>query len=201
MAVKAQIAAVAEQVCGEFSRKAHPSRTIRIGGRPFESTDGADGKGRCQEFVRECCQAAAPELRTKNWWGGSAAASERMLQRARRRTRKPQRGDLAYTDCGIYGHVIVLLGGGRYAENTGGGRGPGYHIGRLTDFAGRALRYYEIIANTAKRPRIILPDGRECDCQAEVRSDGRTWVQLQPLWTGLERGIDASEFPDAIKLQ
>jgi len=192
-----RVAEIAEQVCKWYAggdRGKH-----RIGLISIELTD----TGYCSEFVRECCEAAAetPDHGplTRRYFGADAKETERKLSGAGKATTTPQRGDIVCFNkkTGRYGHIGILLGKGKFAENTSSrSRGPGFVISRLGDMAGRVSGYYSImpgveetgggqvvqlVVHGSDPPEVVasvrvVPDGDHIADQGKLYIEKPEWV-------------------------
>lgn len=123
-------------ICGVF--KTHKSGVFELNHVPFEMGDVA----MCSEFVRECNFAASGHNGAGIYFGGTARATEKMLQKNQLQVSQPNPGDIVCFNKGIpnnpWGHIGIHIDGEHFAENTSSAiRGPGFVISEYAEI-GRA---------------------------------------------------------------
>lgn len=140
MATKADVADIAEMICGRFTRGGRG--TTRIGSVIFNLSDTA----MCARFVRECHEAAlGDDEYTWAYRAANARQMEEKLKDAGKITTEPERGDVICfnINAGKFGHIGIYLGGDRYAENTSSRRrGRGFVISTLDQIGRHRISGY-----------------------------------------------------------
>ncbi len=155
--------------------------------------DDGSPKGMCSMFVRQCCEVAfgwrdheysTSQNSNPQLFGGSAKETEALLSGAGLRTTKPVRGDIVCfnRDSGRYGHIGIILGSNRFAENTSSqSRGPGTVISSLNSMPHRITGYYHLaFADVAVLRVVLLPGSNVVACRPKIE-EGVCRVDLRLL--------------------
>lgn len=184
-------AAVAEAVCNAFA--AGDRGRIEFNRIPFELTDVA----RCSEFVRECTEAAwGTGQHFLPYFAGNARHTEHLLQVAGLQVGSQRRGDIVCFnngDAGKWGHIGILLGNWRFAENTSSVKrgGPGFLISDIDAMQGRVSGYYSLLPSVADTipphdPPLLV------GLRGEVVTSGR--MIQDELWVPARRTVETLGF-------